>query len=136
MRNAMVLPWRARRLCVVLSFAALAAAGSQSAVPADAAHGEELYSSRCGACHSLAENGAGPRHTGLLGRKAGTQAGFDYSKALRKSRIVWDAAMLDKWLENPSSLVPGNKMVVQLASDPKDRADIIAFLIAKAGSAP
>jgi cytochrome c len=135
MRSAMVRPWRARRLCVVLSFAGLAVAGAQSAVSADAAHGEELYSSRCGACHSLTDNGAGPRHAGLIGRKAGTQPGFDYSKALKKSKIVWDTSLLDKWLENPNALVPGNKMVVQLASDPKDRADIIAFLVAKAGSA-
>jgi cytochrome c len=119
----------------VLSFAVLAAAGAQSAVPADAAHGAELYSSRCGACHSLTDNGAGPRHAGLIGRKAGTQAGFDYSKALKKSKIVWDTALLDKWLENPNALVPGNKMVVQLATDPKDRADIIAFLVEKAGTA-
>lgn len=126
---------RARRLYAVLSFAVLAVGAAQSGVTADAAHGAELYSSRCGACHSIEENGAGPKHAGLIGRKAGSQSGFDYSKALKKSKLVWDAATLDKWLENPNALVPGNKMVVQLATDPKDRADIIAFLLAKAGSA-
>lgn len=124
----------ARRWCVVLSFAALAAGEAQSAATADAVRGGELYSSRCGACHSIPENGAGPRHQGLIGRKAGTQPGYDYSEALKNSRIVWKEKTLDKWLANPNKLVPGNKMVVQLATDPKDRADIIAYLVANAGS--
>ena len=90
--------------------------------------GEQLYVSRCGACHSIDDNGAGPRHRGLFGRKAGSQPDFDYSAALRASGIVWTAAKLDQWLANPNALVPGNKMVVQLANDPADRAAIIVFL--------
>lgn len=99
------------------------------AIAADAARGEQLYTSRCGACHSLTDNGAGPRHRGLLGRKAGTQPGFTYSDALVHSGIVWNETLLDRWIQNPNALVPGNHMMVQLASDPADRADIIAFLI-------
>lgn len=94
----------------------------------DAARGEQLYVSRCGACHSIDDNGAGPRHRGLFGRKAGTQPGFEYSEALRASGIVWTPTMVDRWLTNPNALVPGNKMVVQLANEPADRADLIAFL--------
>ena len=119
---------RARRKTAVLSFAVLAVTGMQSAAFADAARGAQLYSEKCGACHSIAENGAGPRHSGLIGRKAGTQPGFDYSRALKKSRIVWNGQTLEKWIANPNTLVPGNKMVVQLASDPRDRADIIEYL--------
>jgi cytochrome c len=104
------------------------ASTTQPAAAADPARGEELYIARCGACHSLADNGAGPRHAGLFGREAGTQPGFDYSPALKRSKIIWNAQQLDRWLLNPNALVPGNKMVVQLASDPRDRADIIAFL--------
>jgi cytochrome c len=94
----------------------------------DAVRGEQLYSARCGACHSLTDNAAGPRHAGLIGRQAGTQPGFAYSDALARSGIRWSPQLLDRWLENPNTLVPGNKMVVQLASEPHDRADIIAFL--------
>jgi cytochrome c len=113
----------------VLSIGVLAVFALQPAAHADAARGAELYSARCGGCHSIADNGAGPRHMGLIGRKAGTQEGFDYSRALKKSRIVWDQKQLDRWLSNPNALVPGNKMVVQLASDPRDRADIIEYLV-------
>jgi cytochrome c len=91
--------------------------------------GATLYAARCGACHSIDEHGAGPRHRGLLGRRAGSEPGYDYSTALSASRIVWSPALLDKWLANPSQLVPGNKMVVQLANEPDDRADLIAYLI-------
>ncbi|MBL8913343.1 MAG: c-type cytochrome [Archangium sp.] len=94
----------------------------------DASRGASLYVARCGACHSLGENGAGPSHQKLWGRKAATQPGFDYSAALRASKIVWNEKTLDRWLTNPNELVPGNKMMVQLASDPIDRADLIAFL--------
>ena len=108
--------------------ASLLAAGHTPAIAADPSRGEQLYTSRCGACHSLTDNGAGPRHAGLLGRKAGTQTGFTYSNALTHSGIVWNVNLLDRWIQNPNALVPGNHMMVQLASDPTDRADIIAFL--------
>ncbi|HKQ14970.1 MAG TPA: c-type cytochrome [Steroidobacteraceae bacterium] len=96
--------------------------------------GERLYQERCDACHSLDEHGAGPKHRGLLGRKAGTQPGFDYSTALAASKIVWSAQTLDRWIADPNALVPGNKMVVQLANDPADRAAIVAYLVAATGS--
>ena len=90
--------------------------------------GERLYAARCGACHALDDNGAGPRHRGLLGRKAGTQPGFEYSEALRRSGLVWSRQTLDRWLADPNALVPGNKMVVQLANDAGERAAIIEWL--------
>lgn len=95
---------------------------------ADAARGQDLYTSRCGACHSVADNGPGPRHRGVFGCRAGTQAGFDYSDALRESGLIWNDSTLDRWLSDPNKTVPGNMMAVQLANDPKDRADLIAFL--------
>jgi cytochrome c len=102
------------------------------------ARGEQLYHERCGACHSLDEHGAGPKHRGLIGRKAGTQPGFDYSAALKASNIVWSPQTLERWLADPNALVPGNKMIVQLASDPLDRAAIIAYLVANSscGASP
>jgi cytochrome c len=108
--------------------ALLAACAVNAFADADPARGAQLYQSRCGACHSIDENGAGPRHRGVVGRKAATQPGFDYSDALKASQITWTESTLDAWLANPNALVPGNKMAVQLAGDPSDRADLIAFL--------
>ena len=94
------------------------------------ARGEQLYHERCGACHSLDEHGAGPKHRELIGRQAGTQPGFDYSAALAASNIVWSPQTLERWIADPNALVPGNKMIVQLANDPADRAAIVAYLVA------
>ena len=100
----------------------------------DLMRGEQLYSARCGACHAIDDNGAGPRHRNVVGRIAATQAGYEYSSALKKSGLRWTLHNLDRWLANPNQLVPGNKMVVQLANDAKDRQDIIAYLEAQSAA--
>ena len=92
----------------------------------DPAHGASLYQS-CMGCHSLDDNDVGPRHRGVVGRKAGSVSGYAYSAALAKSGLVWSPAALDRWLTNPQKLVPGAKMYFSVAK-PQDRADIIAYL--------
>jgi cytochrome c len=86
-----------------------------------------LYESRCIACHSIESNRVGPRHRGVFGRRAGALEDYDYSAAVAGSEIVWDAAALDRWLEKPEALIPGQRMNIQVAA-PVDRADIIAYL--------
>jgi len=81
----------------------------------------------CTGCHSIDEDDVGPRHRGVVGRTAGTVAGYAYSPALKGSHIVWDQANLDRWLTNPQALVPGAKMFFAMPN-PKDRADVIAYL--------
>jgi cytochrome c len=93
----------------------------------DPAVGKTLYESRCGACHSIDTDRVGPRHQGVIGRKAGGVPGYDYSPALKAAKFKWTAAMLDKWLQGPSRLVPGTTMFFTVAR-PEDRANIIAYL--------
>jgi cytochrome c len=111
-------------LCCFLTLAPFAHAAER------VARGEQLYHERCGACHSLDEHGAGPKHRGLIGRRAGTQPGFEYSAALVASTVVWSAQTLERWIADPNALVPGSKMIVQLANDAADRAAIVAYLVA------
>jgi cytochrome c len=92
----------------------------------DAGRGEMLYRD-CQACHSVGENGVGPMHRGVFGRGAGMVEGYHYSPALKNAKIVWTEENLDKWLTDPQGLVPGTKMYYEVA-DPRDRADLIAFL--------
>ncbi|ULQ45294.1 c-type cytochrome [Flagellatimonas centrodinii] len=94
----------------------------------DADLGEALYAARCGACHAVDDNGPGPMHRGVVGCRAGTQPGYDYSPALSAADLIWTATTLDQWLENPDALVPGNHMRVRLAADADDRANLIAYL--------
>ena len=105
-------------------------------VPADADapqgnvdRGRLIYE-RCQACHSLERNRSGPKHCGLLGRKAGGLEGYAYSAALSRSGIVWTEESLDRFLENPFKTVPGTRMGYAGVKDRQDRADLIAFLVA------
>ena len=111
--------------------AALAFAAAACQAAPDPAHGEEVYG-RCLACHALASDRVGPRHCGLLGRRAGSVPGFDYSPAMKKSKLTWNEKTLDRFLANPMKVVPGTSMTYAGVPDAKDRADLIAYL-SKAG---
>ena len=89
--------------------------------------GEAVYS-RCLACHSLEHHRTGPKHCGLLGRRAGTAKGFEYSDALKKSRITWNEKTLDRFLADPLKAVPGTTMTYAGVQDRQERADLIAYL--------
>ncbi len=106
---------------VLWSMAAVAASAG------DAAHGGEIYNSRCVACHSPDANRVGPRHRSVVGRKAGSLPDFKYSKAVKESDVVWDERTLDQWLTNPQDFIPGQRMNFRVA-DPNDRDDVIAYL--------
>jgi cytochrome c len=93
----------------------------------DAQRGKALYDSRCTSCHSLDHSRIGPAHRGVFGRHAGQVVGFEYSPALRRSHVVWNARALDRWLTDPELFIPGQKMGYTVP-DAQDRADIIAFL--------
>ncbi len=93
----------------------------------DAMRGRELYEARCGACHSVDQDRVGPRHAGVVGRRAGAVASFEYSQALRSSTIVWDGATLDLWLADPEKLIPGQRMGYRV-DEARDRADLIEYL--------
>lgn len=93
----------------------------------DATAGEAVYS-RCLACHSLALNRTGPKHCGVFGRRAGTVPGYDYSPAMKRSKLVWDQNTLDRFLAAPLKRVPGTTMTYAGVADPKERADLIAYL--------
>jgi cytochrome c len=100
--------------------------------PGDAARGQVQFKTRCSICHQpdkSGKNGVGPALWGAYGRTAAMSTnGFMYSDKLKASGIVWTPANLNQWIQKPTSLVPGVKMVLPPVTDPQDRADIIAFL--------
>ncbi len=77
----------------------------------------------------------GPRHAGVVGRRAGSVAGFAYSDALVRSGLTWNAQSLDRWLADPEAVVPGQRMGYRLA-DAQARADIVAYLATLPASSP
>ena len=111
--------------CAAVAALSLLVAG-QALAASDASHGEEVYQS-CQDCHSLDTNDLGPRHRGVVGRKAGALTDYSYSPALKNSGLTWTEETLDKWLTDPQKLVPGSKMFFHLDAA-KDRADVIEYL--------
>jgi cytochrome c len=99
---------------------------TNAALNGDPARGETLYQG-CMDCHSIDKNDVGPKHRGVVGRRAGIVEGFRYSDALKNSGLTWDEPTLDRWLTNPGALVHGTRMFY-LVKNPQDRADIIAYL--------
>lgn len=115
------------RLASALAAAVLAwACGPAGAAP-DATRGEQVYA-RCQACHALAYDRVGPRHCGLFGRLAGSVPGFNYSPAMKGSRIVWNDKTLEQFLKSPTAMVPGTTMTYDGVTDAAERADLIAYL--------
>jgi cytochrome c len=109
--------------------AALALGSSTCLAAADAAAGQQLFASRCGICHTTEPgvNKIGPSLAGVFGRKSGTEAGFDYSPALKAAAITWDEKTLDQFIQNPGADVHGTKMFISLPGN-DDRQNIIAYL--------
>src|SRR5262245_39277149 len=104
----------------------LAALGA-AASGANATRGHGLFERRCTGCHALDQRKAGPPLRGVFGRAAARDEQFPYSDALKKARVTWDEAALDKWLADPDSLVPGADMSFRL-DNAAERADIIVYL--------
>lgn len=134
-------------LAALLALAAAAPLWAQTRAPAPAApaaapaatlgvdspeykRGRLLYI-QCRACHEIkagAPHKVGPNLHGIMGLKAAQIAGFNYSQALRGANLVWDRATMDRWLERPSAVVPGNTMAFAGIANPKDRAALITYI--------
>ncbi|MDO9402645.1 MAG: c-type cytochrome [Polaromonas sp.] len=95
--------------------------------PGDVQRGAALYQSQCTACHAVDRSQTGPAHRGVLGRRVGSLPGYQYSAELAQSRLRWTPQTLNAWLEDPESLVAGQRMGVQV-DDVQERADLIAYL--------
>lgn len=119
-------------------FACIAAAGltlltgaAQAAQAGSAADGKAVFMDNCAVCHS-AEKGApskiGPNLFGVVGRKSATFPGYMYSPAMMKANLTWNVPTLEIYLMGPQKKVPGTKMGFPGFSDPKDEADVIAYL--------
>jgi cytochrome c len=110
--------------------ALLAVAGSGEVRAQDAAAGEKVFGV-CKACHQIGEtakNGVGPQLNGIIGRKAGTVSGYNYTAANKDSGITWDEATFREYIKNPKAKIPGTKMIYAGLKDEKKTDDLLAFL--------
>jgi cytochrome c len=118
----------ARKIGTFIGVLVVAGATANRGYAQDAEHGNNIFKA-CAACHATDHaNRVGPGLGGIIGRKAGTVPGFRYSDAMKKSDLVWDAKILDAYLESPQQVVPGNRMPYAGLKNPTDRTDLVAYL--------
>jgi cytochrome c len=112
----------------------LAVVGLSSALGAAAAAPEATPPPQfaiCSACHTTSADGAnsmGPNLRGVVGRKAGTAPGFQYSEAMKGSGIRWTPQELNSFLTDVTAKVPGTLMPFPGLPDAQDRQAVIAYL--------
>ena len=119
-------------LTLILALAALAqtAAAQETFETIKIAAGQQLFESTCRRCHAVdAEKASyGPPLEGVVGRKAGTYPGYEYSEALAGSGIVWTDAALVAWMADNDGFMPGTKMRHVGITDPTVQDFILAYL--------
>ncbi|MBF0140302.1 MAG: c-type cytochrome [Magnetococcales bacterium] len=108
-----------------------------SDVRADLVDEGEVVFKKCATCHNITDDGtkkSGPNLGGVMGRKAGTLKGFAFSPAMTASKLIWNRETLDRFLAQPTTVVPSSKMVFPGLKGAHDRDAVITFLEAQSES--
>ena len=107
----------------------------------DATKGKSVFN-QCKACHALDHALVGPPLAGVVGRKAGSVAGYSYSELLKTAGdagLVWDEGSLVEYLKGPTAYLKQyvsskgktasgvSKMAYQLANEDQ-RKNVVAYL--------
>lgn len=120
------LPASTSALMLLITLGVASSSSSAQSVQTPSA-GAALFASRCAACHSLEANRVGPMLSGVVGRAVASAAGYEYSGALKRVKGQWNAARLEKWLEDPQSVAAGTKMGFSVP-EATDRKAVIQYL--------
>ncbi len=98
---------------------------------ADVAAGAEFFDRKCSQCHDHKKQGGhskGPHLWNVMGRKAGSMPGFEYSEAMKKSGHSWNYATLNYYLTRTDRAVPGRSMNFRGIRQDDIRADLLVFI--------
>ena len=125
----------------VLVSAGLLAGAVGGAWAQDAEKGKSVFN-QCKACHALDHALVGPPLAGVIGRKAGSVAGYSYSDLMKtagEAGLVWNEAELVEYLKGPTPYLKKyvadkgktatgtSKMYFQLANEDQ-RKNVVAYL--------
>jgi cytochrome c len=110
-----------------------------TALPAaaqDAEAGKRVFN-QCRACHTVeagGRNGVGPNLHGIMGRKAASVQGFNYSAPMKQkgeAGHTWTEENFRAYIANPKEAVPGNRMAYPGLRNEQQMNDLIAYLKAQ-----
>lgn len=95
-------------------------------------NGKSVFA-KCKNCHSLNAadgNKVGPNLHGVFDRHPASARKFRYSPVLAAFKEErWTPELVDHWLSNPGTFLPGNGMFFNGIGKPEDRRDVIAYLL-------
>jgi cytochrome c len=131
MRNKTVRLSKTRAILInsLSAIATLSLGPSAGLAAGDRAAGQQFFATHCSPCHATEPglNKIGPSLSGVVGRKSGSEPGYNYSPSLRAANITWDEKTIDQWLQNPTGDVHGSKMFITVPNA-EDRQNVIAYL--------
>ena len=99
----------------------------------DADKGKKVFK-KCKARHAVGEgakNKIGPALNGIVGKPAGQNSDFKYSKAMIakiEEGLVWDEASLTAFVSKPKKFMKGTKMAFNGIKKENQISDLIAYL--------
>jgi cytochrome c len=121
-------------ILTALSILALASTAAPAMAAGDPALGQTVFK-KCMACHAAgpgATNRVGPVLNDVVGRTAGTFAGYSYSPAMLaagQGGLVWTPENITTFLHKPSDFVKGTKMTFPGLPQQADIDNVVAYLI-------
>ncbi|MGB8401655.1 c-type cytochrome [Bradyrhizobium sp.] len=86
---------------------------------------------KCAACHTFEKGGpnrVGPNLFGIVERARASEAGFNYSAAMKGKSGKWTYQELNAFIANPKAAVPGTAMGFAGIQKDSERADVITYL--------
>lgn len=91
----------------------------------------QAVAKQCQACHTFEKGGAnrvGPNLWGIVGRPRASEAGFNYSAAMKAKGGTWTFDELNKFLASPRGYISGTAMTFAGLARGNQRADLIDYM--------
>lgn len=116
---------------LALALSGLAAVPTAASAAPDIQAGKALFAARCASCHHVGRNaraGFGPHLNGIFGRPAGGTSDYQYSDAMRTSKVVWSRDTLGAFIRSPGKVVPGTRMRFWGIGNDQQIEDLLGYL--------
>jgi len=109
--------------------AAPAEATKVATLSGDISKGKQVFK-RCAACHDAKaeKNKVGPHLVNIVGRKAGSVEGYEYSAAMKGADVTWTADNIAEFVTKPKDFIKGTKMAFNGLNKPEQVQDLVAYL--------